>query len=160
MTKEPLRQAIVAHFEKEWEVTMGAAKHIYEAATHEDARAENKYDTRGLEASYLAESQARRAQSLRQTIGVFQKMDMPDFPEQGPVDTGALISLEDGNGKQKHCFLSPRGGGTKIQFDNRVITLITPASPLGKQLQGAELGDEVTIGEDQAGQAWEITAIS
>src|SRR5690606_41710128 len=41
---------------------LAAAQATREDATHEDNKAENKYDTRGLEASYLAEAQARQAE--------------------------------------------------------------------------------------------------
>lgn len=34
-------------------------------ATHEDTKAENKYDTHGLEASYLARAQSERVLDLK-----------------------------------------------------------------------------------------------
>ena len=37
-----------------------AVDRAYEAATHEENIAENKYDTLGLEASYLTQGQSRR----------------------------------------------------------------------------------------------------
>ena len=43
-----------------------ASRAAHEAATHEENIAENKYDTLGLEAAYLATGQARRADAIRQ----------------------------------------------------------------------------------------------
>ena len=41
-----------------------AARASHAEATHESSKAENKYDTRGLEAAYLAGGQARQAKRL------------------------------------------------------------------------------------------------
>jgi len=45
-----LRQQLNAQYERAIKALEGA----YEAATGDDTKAESKYDTRGLEASYLA----------------------------------------------------------------------------------------------------------
>ena len=51
---ESLRQQLKAQYERAIKALEGA----HEAATGEDTKAESKYDTRGLEASYLAAGQA------------------------------------------------------------------------------------------------------
>jgi hypothetical protein len=45
-----------------------AVRAAHETATHEENIAENKYDTLGLEAAYLATGQARRAEAIRQAM--------------------------------------------------------------------------------------------
>jgi hypothetical protein len=54
MNKRALIRKIVARLTGELEVYFRAAQASRAEATHEQSRAENKYDTRGLEASYLA----------------------------------------------------------------------------------------------------------
>ena len=63
--------------------------------THEQSRAENKYDTRGLEAAYLARGQSRQAAEIEAAIAAFEKMDSKTFPEGAPIDIGALVELTD-----------------------------------------------------------------
>ncbi|MCC2679989.1 MAG: hypothetical protein K0R29_2565, partial [Pseudobdellovibrio sp.] len=51
MKKALLFQALTAELTKNLELALTAAQATYDIATHEDNKAENKYDTRGLEAS-------------------------------------------------------------------------------------------------------------
>ena len=82
-------------------------------ATDEQSKAENKYDTRGLEASYLARGQSRQAAELAQAIEQFEKLAVRDFSESDPIDTGAFVELQ--NGKEtNHYFIGPRAGGTEV----------------------------------------------
>ena len=59
MNKRALIKKIVARLTDELEVYFRAAHASRAEATHEQSKAENKYDTRGLEASYLAHGQSR-----------------------------------------------------------------------------------------------------
>ena len=59
MDKKRLLEEIIARLRADAAKMKAAALATHEEATHEDNKAESKYDTRGLEASYLAEAQAR-----------------------------------------------------------------------------------------------------
>src|SRR4051812_31278987 len=59
MTKEELVKAIIAKLNHNLGILERAARAAHAEATHESSKAENKYDTRGLEASYLAGGQSR-----------------------------------------------------------------------------------------------------
>src|SRR3990167_5836127 len=60
LNKAQLLHQVIAHLETALSQAQQAAQTAYEAATDEENIAENKYDTLGLEASYLATGQARR----------------------------------------------------------------------------------------------------
>ena len=60
MNKTTVHQLIIDKLRIDLDVAERAAQTAYETATHEENVAENKYDTLGLEASYLATGQARR----------------------------------------------------------------------------------------------------
>lgn len=62
MTKHELVATIIARLEADLELFTAAALHAHRAATHEECRPDNKYDTTALEASYIAQGQANRAQ--------------------------------------------------------------------------------------------------
>jgi hypothetical protein len=60
MNKCALLKKIVAKLTSELEVYFRAAQASRAEATHEQSKAESKYDTRGLEASYLARGQSKQ----------------------------------------------------------------------------------------------------
>ena len=71
MNKQVLLHLIVAQLKESRDALVRAANAAHEEATHEESTAENKYDTRGLEASYLAEAQSRRVAEVDKTIHLF-----------------------------------------------------------------------------------------
>jgi len=112
-------------------------------ATSDQSRPENKYDTRALEASYLAAGQGERLAALKQLSGWLQIV--PNEPK-GVVAPGCFIELEDG----QWLLLAPQGGH-EVQCGSRTVRLISAASPLGRVIRGAEPGD-VCDYETPAGQ--------
>ena len=63
MNKRELVNQIIQQLTGEVEVLFKAARAAHAEATHEQSKAEDKYDTRGLEASYLARGQSRQSLS-------------------------------------------------------------------------------------------------
>jgi len=133
MNKRALIQKITAQLVSELEIYFRAAQFSRAEATHESNKAENKYDTRGLEASYLARGQSKQAAELEAAIAEYQKLGVKKFAAADPIALGALIELELG-GEKNFYFLGPRAGGTEIEHDRKEILVITPQSPLGEQL--------------------------
>jgi hypothetical protein len=117
-----------------------AAMDAHAAATDPDSKAEGKYDTRSLEASYLAAGQARQVDELAEAVRVFEAFTLPDFASDDPIDMGALVKA-DRRGEISSLLLVPAAGGMVIGMDGKEITLLTPASPLYQSLLGARAGD-------------------
>ena len=146
MDKATLLTRIVAALETDMEVLRRAAQTAYEAATAEENIAENKYDTLGLEASYLATGQARRTAEIRQALLTYQQLRLREYdPAQG-VQVSNLVTLEDEDGGQRLLFLGPEAAGLKIGEGDELVTVITSRSPLGQQLVGKKIDDEVKLG--------------
>lgn len=122
-----------------------AAIQAYETATHEENKAENKYDTLGLEASYLAEGQAKRVTQLENDLSSFRKLQTKNFTEEMEIGLGALVCLQTQSNADKYIFISPVAGGVSFNYQDNEMMLITETSPLGKVLKNTYLGDEVTI---------------
>ena len=160
MNKPLVVNAIIKMLEQRFETAANAARQAYEAATDKETVAENKYDTFGLEASYLAHGQSQRVIDCENDLKHFLATEFRAFHEDDEVAMGALISLLDKSGKTLNCFISPCAGGQSFEFDNHNYMLITPSSPIGKSLMGAFLEDEikVTIGSDL--KYYEITHLS
>jgi transcription elongation GreA/GreB family factor len=144
MNKRALVDKVVQQLTAEVQSFFKAARAAHAEATHEQSKAEDKYDTRGLEASYLARGQSRQAAEIQQAITEFQALAIRDFAASDPIDLGAYVEL---NGKQEksYYFIGPRAGGTEIVHDDKEILVITPQSPLGQQLVGKKKGDRIKL---------------
>jgi len=141
MNKHALLKKIVAKLSSELEVYFRAAQASRAEATHEQSKAESKYDTRGLEASYLARGQSRQIAELEAAIEEFGNLDARAFATGEAIGTGALVELETG-GEHSFYFIGPRAGGTEVVHDNKEVLVITPQSPLGEQLMEKKQGDQ------------------
>ena len=139
----------------ELEVYLRAAQFSRAEATHESSKAENKYDTRGLEASYLARGQSKQAAELEAAIAEFEKLGAKKFADGDAIAVGALVELEHG-GEKSIYFVGPRAGGTEVLHDKKEILVITPQSPLGEQLMGKKSGDQPQLNFGGAKQAAKI----
>lgn len=145
MNKTTLLARIVQTLEDDVEVLRRAAQTAYETATAEENIAENKYDTLGLEASYLATGQARRTAEIRQALLMYQQLIMRDYDPARGIQISNLVTLEDEQGHQRMLFLGPQGAGLKIGEGEQMVTVITPRSPLGQLLIGKRVDDEVSL---------------
>ncbi|MEN5089861.1 GreA/GreB family elongation factor [Pseudomonas protegens] len=159
MNKQSICQLILQQLREDLEVAVRAAQTAYETATHEENIAENKYDTLGLEASYLAAGQARRVEEIRQALNLWQNLTLRSYDPQAGIQVGALLGLEDENGHEQWLFLGPDGAGLKVYVVGQLVTVITPRSPLGKSLMGKFEGDEVEIVVAGARQQFTVTEV-
>lgn len=153
MKKRKLIEAIIDRLKGDLALYYRAAVAARAEATHEQSKAENKYDTRGLEASYLARGQSKQVAEIEAAIAKFEKMDPRDFGKAEPIDVGALVELMIGKEKSSY-FIGPRAGGTEVVFEKKEVLVITPESPLGAQLMGKKEGEKHRL--EIAGQKQEI----
>lgn len=117
-----------------------AAREAHEAATDPGSKAESKYDTRSLEASYLAAGQARQVEELATALRHFESFRPPSFGAGEAVAAGALVELRTPGGRA-WFFLAPAGGGLEASVGQESITLLSPESPLYQNLLGCRVGD-------------------
>jgi len=159
MNKEPLRTQIMERLTADLATLFRAARTAHEAATHEECLPDNKYDTTALEASYIAQGQANRAQEIRQALESYRTLSLQDFDDNTPIRLTALIDLEDDDGNRRTVFLGPEGGGLRLTVDGLEVTVVTPASPLGRSLLGKGVDDEVDVSTDSCTRSFHILAI-
>ena len=95
MNKDNLLSEIIRRLEADHVLLLQAAKKAHEAATHEENIPDNKYATLGLEASYIAQGQANRAQEIQQALKTFRELNVQTFVESSPIRLTALVELED-----------------------------------------------------------------
>jgi transcription elongation GreA/GreB family factor len=141
--KAELLKLIVAGLVEHLEVLEKAARASHAEATHESSKAENKYDTRGLEAAYLAGGQAKQIRELLAAIKTYESLAVKDFAPDAPVDLSALVEVQMGREKYFY-FIGPKNGGLEIVHEGKEIAVLTPQSPLGQMLMGKRAGDSWT----------------
>ena len=155
MNKETVLAQIVSALSAELATLTRAAQGSFAAATDPDSKAENKYDTRTLEASYVARGQAQRVAELQQAVQAFAALSRNSLPPGSAVTLGALVSLALPR-ESAHYFIGPFAGGTEIISEGREVVVITHASALGQKLMGKKESDEITL---QPGLPAKITAV-
>ena len=114
MNKTELLQRIVERLGVDLDVAQRAAQTAYEAATAEENIAENKYDTLGLEASYLATGQARRMEEIRQARVAYQQLHVRDYDPEVGIQVSNLVLLADQHDQRQRLFLGPEAAGLKM----------------------------------------------
>jgi len=160
MNKIDVHRLLLEKLEVDLDVLQRAAQTAYEAATHEENVAENKYDTLGLEASYLATGQARRVEEIRQALKRCQAMSLEPLEPARGIQIGALVCLETDKGTSQYLLLAPDAAGLTLKANGQTVTVITPRSPLGAALLGKYLDDEVQIKVGAAVQHFSVLEIA
>jgi hypothetical protein len=143
--KRALLDGLVAQVESEIATMRKAAYDAAEAATHAEAKPENDKDTRALEASYLAAGQAERVRELELALKLLVGLELRDIGKTTPICASAVITLEDDDGARTMFFMSPHGGGQKLDLDGAPVQVVTPQSPLGKALLGRTHGETIEL---------------
>lgn len=159
MSKETIIQKIISVLSADLTVLTSASRAAHAAATHSECLPDNKYDTTALEASYIAQGQANRAQEIRVALEYYRTLTLHAFDDDTPIRLTALVTLEGGEGTERRIFLGPQAGGMKIDDGGGEVVVITPVSPLGRSLLGLRCGDEVKAGEGAAALSYAIVAV-
>lgn len=159
MNKKDVHKAITAALLRRFETAKWAAKQAHDAATDEESVAENKYDTFGLEASYLAHGQSKRVLECESEWHCFNKKSPVLFSDDSSVELWGLVSLAHSNSNcaaAKYFFISPCAGGLSVEMSDQTVYLVTPSSPVGKTLLGKHVGDEVELLQNGQAVGYEI----
>jgi transcription elongation GreA/GreB family factor len=159
MDKSLLQQRVLERLADDLLEAERAARAAHETATHKENIAENKYDTLGLEASYLATGQARRADAIRQAMAHWRHFRPRPYDASKGIQLGALVCLVDSDDKQHQLFLGPDGGSMKLASGAQLVQVISSEAPLGRAMLGKCEGDEVSIEIARMRQQFEVLQV-
>lgn len=159
MNKHAIVEKIIAALTTELESYARSARAAHAEATDEQNKAENKYDTRGLEASYLAQAQSGQAAEVMQAIHRYESLTVRPFVAEDPIDIGAVVELER-NGERTIYFIGPSAGGTEVDCEDRAVLVITPHSPMGQQLVGHRQGERLQIRIGRSSGSYRVAAVT
>jgi transcription elongation GreA/GreB family factor len=158
MNKRLVVGRIIAQLGESLENMYKAARASRYEATHESSKAENKYDTRGLEAGYLAQGQMRQAEETEQAIEEFQKLSTARVEDGAPVVVGALVEVEV-EMERRFFFIGPRGGGVIVELNGKEIVVLTPQAPLGQLLMGKKSADRFKFKQGSSALQYVIKSV-
>src|SRR5271170_4689743 len=147
MDKSALTRSIIAQLEAELALQTEAALGSRDEATNEESRAEDKYDMRSQSAAYLAAGQA-----------AWKALNLRAFGPGDEIAAGALVMLE-AKGRQAAYLVGPHSGGLEARDGESAATVVTGASPLGRQLLGRRVGDNVRIADRLGPVVHQVTSV-
>ena len=160
MNKDDLLHKIITALIADLRLLTEASRTAHAAATHSECLPDNKYDTTGLEASYVAQGQANRAQEIRQALESYRKLTLRSFDDETLIRLTAYVTIEADDGSCREVFLGPDAGGLKMADGDMECFVITPESPLGRALLGRVCGDEIHIGNGMSQKTFTIVAVT
>ncbi len=156
--KDDLLAQTAACLEAELDALRASAAAAHAAATHAENKPENKYDTRGLEASYLAGAQEGRAKELQAALAAVKAAVPRLFRPDDVVAVTALVEVSLDGVSSRYFILQVAGGYTLQTAAGSVLT-VTPQAPLGRALLGKHVGDEVAVRVAQGVKEYELVAL-
>lgn len=142
MDKQTILLHLTAQLRQQLDSMLDAAKNTHAAATGEEAKQEGKYDTRGLEASYLADAQAEQCRGLAESLRIFESLQLAPIPPGDPVAQGALVETEC-DGELSYYLLTPCAGGLSMDYEAGDLTTLSPEAPLYQKILGCYTGDMI-----------------
>lgn len=156
--KTALMSLLLAEIDAKFALLTVSAQAAVDAATSAESKPENKYDTRALEASYLAGAQNERLRELTAIRQVLAAMPLKLFEAGEPAGITAVLEL-DHEGNRSWCFLLQFAAGYVLALsDQERVQTVTVESPLGRALMGKVAGDLVVV--TVAGKEKEYEVIS
>lgn len=139
MSKLTLVSQLISRLEERQRVMLAAASDSAESATGAETRSEGKYDTRAIEAGYLAGAQQAQAEQIASDLAALRRFHPREFSLDDPIALGALVEA-DVEGETEFYLLSPAAGGETLEFIGCEVTVLAPDAPLYQQLLGATAG--------------------
>jgi transcription elongation GreA/GreB family factor len=164
MNKKLLFELVLSSLDDIYQGAIAAAARAHATATNKESVAENKYDTFGLEASYLAQGQSQRVEQCKIDLAKFQQLvtlleATSSLGASEVVGLGSVVVLCDNNDKESYFLISPSAGGLSVQFEQQQITCITPLSPIGQAMLGQQVDGEFEFKVAQQHRVYEIIAL-
>lgn len=162
MKKCDIHDAITEALLKRFKTAEFAASQAYQAATNKESVAENKYDTFGLEASYLAHGQSQRVIECEQDWLLFSKKALSQYQVGDAATLWCAVELtpvDSPTPSRKYFFISPCAGGLVVEVQEQAVYVITASSPVGKAIIGKTTEEEVHLSQNGVQVVYEITSI-
>lgn len=139
--KKIILEQLIKNLQTELREVEGAAQSTRDLATQDDLKSEGKYDTRAIEASYLASAQQKRVEEIKIDIQMLEEIEIQNSIK---LQMGSLALIEY-KGNERFYFLTSTSGGTMLTVDGKTILVISVFSPLGNGALGLVEGEAFEV---------------
>jgi transcription elongation GreA/GreB family factor len=161
------KQDLVAQLSRQLEASARSALMARDAAVmearegatpdekREDARAAHQLGT-------LGKKQQQRAQLALGEVDALATFRPGPLPATAPIKLGAIVEIEDeDSGEGRTFFLAPCGAGMTLTGPggDGLLSVVTPASPVGRAVLGKKAGDVVDVTVDGDLREWQISFV-
>lgn len=154
------KKEIVSQLRTRVEDELAKVKEAYASshnlATSSELKSEGKYDTRSIEAGYIAGAQKKRVDELELELGLLDEINTEHTPES--ISVGSLVTIEF-NKMERLYFISSTGGGSMLNFSGETVLVISAFSPIGSEAIGLESGDEFEVENANGTRLYKIKRI-
>jgi transcription elongation GreA/GreB family factor len=123
-----------------------------------DVKTDGKYDTRGIEAGYLAGAQEKRVEELKAELQMLEELPVREFAADDEVALGALVGIEL-NGQTRQYFISSTAGGTMLSVAQTPVLVISVFSSIGDAALGLKVGEEFELETPQGTRQYCVKSI-
>jgi hypothetical protein len=134
-----------------------AAKSTRDLATAPDLKSEGKYDTRAIEASYLASAQNKRVEEIKLDIQMLEDLST-QIESSTKLQLGSL-GLIRCNKQDRFYFLSSTSGGSMLMIDENPILVISVFSPIGDAALGLGAGESFEVETPKEIREYEVLEV-
>jgi transcription elongation GreA/GreB family factor len=163
MDKQFMIEQLAARIRESAQVAMreheAAAEEARDGATPQEKREDART---AVEFSNLARAQGRRASAALDDLATIEAFHLPKLSATRPqVLMGTVIEVEDGD-EGRTIFLAPVGAGIELTMPDGdgYVTVVPPASPLGKAILGRCVGDTVEVEVKGEAREWTVTFVA
>jgi transcription elongation GreA/GreB family factor len=121
----------------------------------EDARAAHQLGT-------LGRAQQHRAQQALAEIDALARFRPAPLAGTAAIGLGAIVEIEDeDSGEGRTFFLAPVGAGITLTGPggDGLLSVVTPASPIGRAVLGRKAGEVVDVTVDGTPREWQISYV-
>lgn len=161
MDKRDIFEQIKAELTETLANTEKLKKDSQDEANRHIGRMASRYDTFKEEAQMMVAAHEVRIAELRASLVQIQAVldHSSALDTTDKIRSGTVILLEADDGTKRRHVLSPTGGGIKVTSGDEELVVITPDSPLGKQLMGLIVGEEVEIKVGNNKRSYEVVEV-
>lgn len=157
--KQTLLYELIQKAKIELQQLESSAKSAQDYATDQEFKSESKYDTRAIEASYLAQAEAKRVEELKLEIQILEEVDLEISSYSAEVCIGSLVEIIHQNQARKY-FLLPTAGGTLLKAQDETVLVVSVFSPIGSAMLGLKIGDEFEVQTPKESRVYKVIKFS
>lgn len=157
VNKKKIVEALIEKLNSELVIVESAARSAKDLATGDQSKSEGKYDTRAIEASYLAGAQSKRVEEIKLDIQMLEDLTALIEPAQ-KLQLGSL-GLIRCNSQERLYFLSSTSGGSMLMIDDQPILVISVFSPIGDAALGLGSGESFEVETPKEIRQYEVVEV-